>query len=270
MKAGGTVKRVIRPRTEAELCDVIKELSLAEERFLLLGNGSNVVFRSCGFDGSVVLSTALNGLFVDGDTITAQTGASLSAMAYAAAEAGLSGLEFAFGIPGTVGGGVFMNAGAYGGEMKDVLVSVRCCDDMGNIKELTAEELGLSYRHSSFMENGLYILGATVRLQKGDVVEIKARMNENMEKRRTKQPLTYPSCGSAFKRPEGYFAAALIEQCGLKGVSVGGMMVSNKHSGFIINTGDATGDDVEALLKLVQDTVYEKTGVMLETEVRLY
>ncbi len=270
MKAGGVVKCVIRPRDEAEFCAVLKELSLAEERFLVLGNGSNVVFRSAGFDGTVVLTEKLNDVSVEDDTVVASAGASLSLAAYSACEAGLAGLEFAYGIPGTVGGGVFMNAGAYGGEMSDVLVAVRCCDSMGNIVELPKEEMGLAYRHSAFMENGLFVLSAKMKLQRGNRDEIKAKMDENMEKRRYKQPLNWPSCGSAFKRPEGYFAAALIEQCNLKGVSVGGMQVSNKHSGFIINTGGATGDDVEALLELVRKTVLEKTGVELETEVRLY
>lgn len=270
MKAGGTVRRVLRPRDEAELCAVLKELSLADERFLLLGNGSNVVFRSAGFDGTVVLTTELQSVAVEGDTVVAAAGASLTGVALSACAAGLSGLEFAYGIPGTVGGGVFMNAGAYGGEMKDVLVSVRCCDAFGNIKELSVRDMGLSYRHSVFMENGLYILSATMKLKHGAASEIRAKMDENMAKRRDKQPLEWPSCGSAFKRPEGYFAAALIEQCGLKGVSVGGMQVSEKHSGFIINKGGATGDDVAALLELVKNTVHEKTGVVLETEVRLY
>ncbi len=270
MKAGGTVKRVVCPRDEAEFCEVLRELSLAEEKLLVLGNGSNVVFRSCGFDGTVVLTDALNSLHIEGEAVHCGAGVSLTGLALKASTEGLSGLEFAYGIPGTVGGGVFMNAGAYGGEVKDVLLSVRCCDSYGNIKELDASELGLSYRHSDFMENGLYILSATMKLTRGDTQEIKAKMDENMEKRRTKQPLEYPSCGSAFKRPVGSFAAALIEQCGLKGASVGAMQVSEKHSGFIINRGGATGDEVEALLELVKKTVYEKTGVMLETEVRLY
>ncbi len=270
MKAGGVVRRVLRPRTEGELCSVLKELSLAEERFLLLGNGSNVVFRSAGFDGTVVLTGALTEVSVEGTAIVAAAGASLTGVALTACEAGLSGLEFAYGIPGTVGGGVFMNAGAYGGEMADVLSSVRCCDGEGNIFDLPEKELGLRYRHSAFMENGLYILSARLRLSEGDSVVIKARMSENMEKRRTKQPLEYPSCGSAFKRPEGHFAAALIEQCGLKGATVGGMQVSEKHAGFIINKGGATGDDVEGLLDLVKKTVFEQTGVVLEREVRLY
>ena len=270
MKAGGTVRRVIRPRDERELCAVLRELSLDNEKPLLLGNGSNVVFRSCGYDGTVVLTEALSEVSVSGNEIYCGAGASLTGVAVTACENSLSGLEFAYGIPGTVGGGVFMNAGAYGGEMVDVIESVRCCDAEGNVKVLPKEALGLSYRHSAFMENGLYVLGATLRLARGDKDAIRAKMSKNMEKRRTKQPLEYPSCGSAFKRPEGYFAAALIEQCGLKGATVGGMQVSEKHSGFIINKGNATGDDVEALLALVQKTVYEKTGVMLETEVRLY
>ncbi len=270
MKAGGTVRRVACPRDENELCEVIRELSLANEKFLLLGNGSNVVFRSAGFDGTAVLTDALNSVRTEGDRICCGAGASLTGVAVTACENSLSGLEFAYGIPGTVGGGVFMNAGAYGGEIVDVIESVRCCDSMGNITTLGKDELGLSYRHSAFMENGLYILSASFALKSDEREAIRARMSENMEKSRTKQPLEYPSCGSAFKRPEGYFAAALIEQCGLKGVTVGGMQVSEKHSGFIINKGDATGDDVEALLALVKKTVYDKTGVVLETEVRLY
>ncbi len=266
MKVGGKVKRLCRPATEEELVAVLKE---TEGKYLVLGNGSNVVFSSEGFDGTVILTTALCGIEDGENGFICGAGQSLSGAAMHAADRGFKGMEFAFGIPGTVGGAVCMNAGAYGGEMKDVLKSVTCTDKEGNIYVLTAEELRLSYRHSVFMERELYVLSAEFVFDRGSTEEIKAKMAENMARRRDKQPLEYPSCGSTFKRPTGYYAGALIEQCGLKGFSVGGAQVSEKHAGFVINRGGATGDDVISLIKQVQQTVLEQTGVLLETEVKI-
>lgn len=201
--------------------------------------------------------------------MTAGAGLKLSALCTAALEHGLTGLEFAYGIPGTVGGAVYMNAGAYGGEVKDVLQSVRYLTAEGEIREATAAELDLSYRHSAFEENGGCILSACFRLEPGDPGAIKARMNELMAKRLDKQPLDKPSAGSTFKRPAGAFAAALIDQCGLRGYRHGGAAVSEKHCGFVVNLGGATCADVLALCDEVRAIVQEKTGYELEKEIRV-
>lgn len=270
MKVGGKVRRLCRPQTVEDFCGVVAALEADGEEYIILGNGSNVIFGSSGYEGTVVLTTGLTGTTPREGGFFAAAGVSLSAIAAYAADKGLCGLEFAYGIPGTVGGGVYMNAGAYGGEIKDVLVSVLCADRGGRLCTVSAEEAQLSYRHSVFKEKKLYILGAEFRLNEGDKTAVLAKMSENMQKRRDKQPLEYPSCGSTFKRPTGCFAGALIEQCGLKGLSVGGAQVSEKHGGFIINRGGATGDEVIELIRLVQDRVLEKTGVFLETEVEIY
>lgn len=267
MRTGGKVARVCRPASEAELIAALKQ---TEGPFTVLGNGSNVIFSSAGYSGTVLLTEGLNTLVETESGFICGAGLSLSAVAAHAASRGLSGLEFAYGIPGTVGGGVYMNAGAYGGEMKDVVKSIRCADRSGEVISLSAEDAALAYRESVFMRSELYILSAKLVLKSGVAAEINAKMAENMAKRRLKQPLEFPSCGSVFKRPAGHFAGALIEQCGLKGLSVGGAQVSEKHAGFIINRGGATGDDVIALIRRVQSTVFEKTGVRLETEVKIY
>lgn len=266
MKVGGKVKRLCRPATEAELIAVLKE---AKAPFLVLGNGSNVVFSSAGFEGTVILTTELKGIEDTENGFICGAGQSLSGAAMHAADRGFKGMEFAYGIPGTVGGGVYMNAGAYGGEIKDVLKSLTCVDKEGKLYTMDGKEAELSYRHSVFMERPLYILRAEFELEKGNAEEIKAKMADNMARRREKQPLDYPSCGSTFKRPEGHFAGALIEGCGLKGFSVGGAQVSEKHAGFVINRGGATGDEVISLIKEVQQRVLEQTGVFLETEVKI-
>ena len=201
------------------------------------------------------------------DIIECEAGASLAAVCNVALENSLTGLEFAYGIPGSVGGAVFMNAGAYGGEMKDVLLSCRYIDENGKIKELPLEKMELSYRHSFFSERELCITSVKMRLQKGERDKIKDRMDTLMERRRDKQPLEYPSAGSTFKRPEGDFAARLIEVCGLKGTSCGGAEVSTKHSGFVINKGNATFKDVMGVVDTVKQKVKEQTGVTLECEV---
>lgn len=270
MKVGGPISRVCRPQTAEEFCTVVSALEQNGDKYLVLGNGSNVIFSDKGFGGTVVLTTGLTGINDTEKGFYAAAGVSLSAIAAHAADRGLSGLEFAFGIPGTVGGGIYMNAGAYGGEIKDVLSSVHCADKQGNTHVLATDEADLAYRHSAFKQNGLYILGGSFVLAPGDKEAIKAKMAENMGKRRDKQPLEYPSCGSTFKRPVGHYAGALIEQSGLKGAAVGGAQVSEKHAGFVINRGGATGDEVIALIKKVRDTVLEKTGVTLETEVEIY
>lgn len=267
MKAGGKVARVCRPRGEEGF---LRALASAKEPFAVLGRGSNVVFSSAGYAGTVLLTEGLCSLKDTENGFFCGAGLPLSAAALHAAERGLSGLEFAYGIPGSVGGGVYMNAGAYGGEIKDALKSVRCALKDGTVFTLDASDACLAYRESVFQRKPYFILGAEFELKKGDATEIKAKMAENMAKRREKQPLEYPSCGSAFKRPPGAFAGALIEECGLKGFSVGGAQVSEKHAGFVINRGGASGDDVVELLRRVQRIVFEKTGVFLETEVKIY
>lgn len=265
MKIGGKCDLFVEPNSEnclVELLNVCRESSLP---YFILGRGSNLLIKR--FSGVVIaIGSALSTVTVDGNTITAGAGASLSAVCNTALENSLSGMECLYGIPGSVGGALYMNAGAYGGEIKDIVRSARCIDGSGNIAEMTAEEMGLSYRHSVFSENGFCILSVTLELLPRDKAEIKAKMDELMQRRRDKQPLEFPSCGSTFKRPEGYFAAALIEECGLKGCTIGGAQVSEKHSGFVINRGGATFEDVMELVGHIKSAVREQKGVELECE----
>ena len=238
---------------------------------MILGAGSNILAPDQGLD-TVVIETRTNmnqAQRLEDGTITAQCGMTMARLATIAMEHGYTGLEFAHGIPGTVGGGVYMNAGAYGGEMQQVVTNVTAMDRKGHVLELPAEELRLSYRHSRFMEEDLVILSATVRLQKGEREEIRAKMAELMTRRRTSQPLEYPSAGSTFKRPVGGYAAALIEASGLKGFRVGDAQVSEKHAGFVVNRGRATSHDVLELMKQVQEKVQADSGICLEPEVRI-
>ncbi len=251
-----------------------KLLSLCRETntpAFLLGNGSNLLIGDAGIRGVVWRldpKSATATVLDDGETVVCDGGMTLTALCLFARDNGLSGLEFAFGIPGTVGGAAYMNAGAYDGQMADVLVSATVLTPKGEQKTVLAEEMALAYRHSRFMETGDIVLDVTLRLQKKDKEEISARMQELMQRRRDKQPLNFPSAGSFFKRPAGHFAGALIEQCGLKGFAVGGAMVSEKHAGFVVNTGNATASDIVTLAETVMDRVKEETGVILEPEVR--
>lgn len=252
-------------------------------KYYLLGNGSNILFEDAGYHGVVIDTTALKmgiGILENVchpgaapgevyDAVAAGAGLKLSALCTAALENGLTGLEFAYGIPGTVGGAVYMNAGAYGGEMKDVLDKVTYLTQDGQIVTEEAATLDLAYRHSIFEENGGCILSAQFHLKRGDPEAIRARMNELMAKRVEKQPLDKPSAGSTFKRPAGAFAAALIDQCGLRGYRHGGAAVSEKHCGFVVNMGGATCADVLALCDEVRAIVKEKTGYELEKEIRV-
>ena len=269
MRVGGDVRYLFRPESVDALCTLLAELSASDTPYMVIGNASNLLFSDEGYDGAVVATTGIRELFLQSGKITASCGVSLSSLSTFAMEQGKEGLAFAFGIPGTVGGGVYMNAGAYGGEIADCFECAVCADKHGNRVTLSKEELQFSYRHSALMLNGLYLLYAVFDCKDGDKAEIKAAMDKNMAARKAKQPLEYPSCGSAFKRPTGYFAGALIEQAGLKGFSIGGAQVSEKHAGFVINTGDATANDVKALLAHIQKTVYEKDGVTLEPEIRI-
>ena len=237
--------------------------------WFVLGNGSNLLVSDQGYRGVVIqIYKNMNQITVEGTRIYAQAGALLSAVSKKAMEAGLTGMEFASGIPGTLGGAAVMNAGAYGGEMKDILVSVTVLTDEGEQKVLKAEELNLGYRTSIIKERGYIVLDGVLQLQAGNRDAIKTRMEELKVQRVTKQPLEYPSAGSTFKRPEGYFAGKLIEDAGLRGYRVGGAQVSEKHCGFVINTGDETTSDVVQLIHNVQNIIWNKFKVKLEPEVK--
>ena len=269
-KIGGPADVFVQPETEEQLCRVIALCKACDVKYYLLGNGSNILFADEGFSGVVIDVSALDAEIAVEDTVlTAGAGVRLAALCKAALKHGLSGLEFAYGIPGTVGGAVYMNAGAYGGEMKDVLTVVRYLTAEGEVVQASAAELDLSYRHSIFEENGGCILSAQFALQPGNAADIRAKMDELMAKRVDKQPLDKPSAGSTFKRPAGAFAAALIDQCGLRGFRHGGAAVSDKHCGFVVNLGGATCADVLALCDEVRAIVKEKTGYELEKEIRV-
>ena len=268
---GGPVAVMVFPENVEQMQEIFKIAAQFHISPMILGAGSNILAPDQGLD-TVVIETRTNmnqAQRLEDGTITAQCGMTMARLATIAMEHGYTGLEFAHGIPGTVGGGVYMNAGAYGGEMQQVVTNVTAMDRKGHVLELPAEELRLSYRHSRFMEEDLVILSATVRLQKGEREEIRAKMAELMTRRRTSQPLEYPSAGSTFKRPVGGYAAALIEASGLKGLRVGEAQVSEKHAGFVVNRGRATSHDVLELMKQVQEKVQADSGICLEPEVRI-
>lgn len=268
-RIGGPVPLMARPATEEQVVESVKLARESEVPLVVLGNGSNLLVADAGVQAFVVDMTGLNRLERTGEReITAGAGVTLARLAAFAAGEGLAGLEFASGIPGTLGGGVLMNAGAYGGEMVQVVRRTRCLTPEGMVKEIVGEKHDFSYRHSVFSQGEDVILSSVLELQPDNEADIRARMAELAQKRKTKQPLEYPSAGSMFKRPRGYFAAALIEQCGLKGFAVGGAQVSEKHAGFVINRGGATCGDVLSLVEQVQRRVKEQTGVELEMEVR--
>ncbi len=269
-KVGGRCDMLIYPNSTeslAKLCSKCKDISLNS---IILGNGTNVLFNDRGFRGVVfVVSGETGNITVNGDTIVAEAGASLKKLCVTALDNGLTGLEFAYGIPGTVGGAVYMNAGAYGGEIKDVVTEVTASDANGKVITFTKEMLDMGYRKSIFTDSDYVILSAKFKLTEGDRCEIKAKMDDLMLRRKDKQPLEYPSAGSTFKRPEGTYAGLVIEQSGLKGYSVGGAQVSEKHANFVINKGGATATDIINLISDVKKTVKEKTGYDLECEVKL-
>lgn len=271
-RTGGPAAAFLVPEDEGSMLKLLAVLSENEIPFIVLGNGTNVVFRDESLSYCIISTEKLQEIsLTEEGYVSAQAGAALSRVATFAYENSLTGMEFASGIPGSAGGGVLMNAGAYGGELKDIILSVRCCGKNGKyIQELPAEQCDFRYRHSLFQSGDYVILGAVFRLERGEKSGIAAKMKELNARRREKQPLDLPSAGSAFKRPEGHYAAALIEQCGLKGTAVGGAQVSEKHAGFIVNTGTATSADLEALLTLVSDTVKERTGIELQREIILF
>lgn len=269
LRIGGPAKRMALPRSREELVILLGLCEQAHAPSFLLGNGTNLLVADEGLSRVVISTAKLDQIEFDGEEISVDAGVSLARLAVFAWQRELTGLEFAHGIPGSLGGGVVMNAGAYGGELRDVLVSVTAVFPDG-VRTLPVDELGLGYRKSIFLDApDTAVLSARIRLQKGDGAAIKARMDELMAKRRASQPLELPSAGSTFKRPEGHFAGTLIEQCGLKGTRVGGAEVSRKHAGFLVNVGGATCADMLALIETVQHTVFDKTGVRLEPEVRL-
>ena len=269
-KVGGPAELFLSPEDAGQTAKLVRFCEKEEIPVFVLGKGSNILVSDRGIKGAVIYTGKQCGIsLVNENTVRAQSGASLAQLCTFALENSLSGLEFAYGIPGTVGGAVFMNAGAYGGEMKDVLLNSEYVSTDGTSGELDNEAMELSYRHSAYENGNLVITAASVRLAPADRNEIKSTMNDILARRKEKQPLEYPSAGSTFKRPEGNFAGALIEQCGLKGVSVGGAQVSEKHAGFIINRGGATAADILSLIKHVQARVKAQTGVSLETEIRL-
>lgn len=270
-KCGGNASLLITPDSIDTLGKIISFCDSKSIKPFIVGNGSNLLVTDKGIDGVVIkIGSQMSDIkLLDETTIFCEAGASLKSLCMFALENSLSGLEFAFGIPGTLGGAVYMNAGAYGGEMKDVLYSVNHIDNNGNIGEISQDNLDLGYRHSVYTGNGYTITSAILKLKKADKSEIKAAMDDKLQKRKDKQPLEYPSAGSTFKRPEGYFAGTLIQDSGLKGYTVGGAQVSEKHAGFVINKGNATATDVITLIGNVQKIVKDKFGVILETEVKI-
>ncbi|WAM35018.1 UDP-N-acetylmuramate dehydrogenase [Caldicellulosiruptor morganii] len=268
-KIGGMARYIVFPKTAAELGEVIKLARKNQMDWKVLGNFSNVLVSEKGFDGVIITTVRMDFYKIDQNVIEAECGCMISQVAKKACENNLKGLEFAAGIPGTVGGAVYMNAGAYDGEIKDVFEFAEVLDENLNVVKLEKADMRFSYRHSRLKEEKLILLKATFRLQyaqKGDVLPIE-KANEFNRRRREKQPLLYPSAGSIFKRPAGYFAGKLIEDAGLKGYRIGNACISEKHAGFIVNLGGASAEDVRKLIFHAQKTVYEKFGVLLEPEV---
>lgn len=270
-KIGGNAEYFAVPKSESEISLILKYARTYNKRVTVIGNGSNMLVTDKDIDGVFIyIGDKMSDIsLVDETTVRCQSGALLSRVCKFALENSLTGMEASYGIPGSVGGGLYMNAGAYGTEMKDYVVKAEFIKPDGTKGECSAKDMELSYRHSAFSGSGCVITAVYIKLQKGDKTEIKNAMADYMGRRKDKQPLEYPSAGSVFKRPEGYFAGALIEQCGLKGASVGGAAVSEKHAGFIINKGGATCSDVVGLIKLCQDTVLKEKGVKLETEIKV-
>lgn len=270
-RIGGPVRTMAIPGSTGELSRLLALLAEADCRPLIIGNGTNLLVTDRAIARFVIkLGDKLSNMENLGDgRVFAQGGVSLARLASFCAESSLTGLEFAHGIPGTLGGGVCMNAGAYGGELKDVVRRVEYMDRNGRVMEKPIEELDMSYRHSVFSDSDLTVTGCELGLERGDPEKIRDRMRELAEKRRASQPLDRPSAGSTFKRPAGGYAAALIEQAGLKGFSIGGAQVSEKHSGFVINRGGASFEDVLSLMEHIKKSVYEKTGIVLEPEVKI-
>lgn len=269
-KIGGPADIFVMPGNKEELANSIKLCKSEGFKYFVMGNGSNLIVRDKGYRGVIIkVSESMSDIKVEGCKITAEAGALLSVVSKTALNNSLAGLEFASGIPGSLGGAIAMNAGAYGGEMKDVVTKVLCLDTDGNLIEYMNNEMNFGYRKSRVQDEDLIVVEVEIELKEGKYEEVKAYVSELTEKRTSKQPLNLPSAGSVFRRPEGYFAGKLIEDAGLKGLRLGDAQVSEKHSGFIVNLGKATGEDVINLIKVVQKTVSDKFGVKLETEVKI-
>ncbi|PAB58138.1 UDP-N-acetylmuramate dehydrogenase [Anaeromicrobium sediminis] len=269
-KIGGPVDIMILPKTVAEVKHAIKVFKEEEVKYYVMGNGSNLLVADKGIRGAIIkIGDNFNKVDVEDEKITAQAGVLLSALANVALKSSLKTFEFASGIPGTLGGAVTMNAGAYGGEMKDVVTGASVIDKFGNVVYLNNEELGFEYRNSNVQKEGYIVLEVDIQLEKGIYEEIQNTIKDLTKKRTTKQPLSLPSAGSTFKRPPDHFAGKLIQDAGLKGVKVGGAQVSELHSGFIVNVDNATAKDVLDLIRLVQKTVKDKFGVCLNPEVKI-
>ena len=271
-RIGGNAEIMAFPKSREELADILKASALLDSKIVILGAGTNVLAPDAGMSGIVVcLKDALDGMeLLPDNRISLMAGVTMTRAAVFAANHGLSGMEFAHGIPGTVGGGVYMNAGAYGGEICQICEAVEVMSLSGEIRTLTCEEMGFSYRHSVLEDSGEIVISTIFRLIPAEPEAIKAKMKELMAKRSASQPLDLPSAGSAFKRPVGGYAAALIDSAGLKGYTVGGAAISTKHAGFAVNLGGATAADVQKLLQEVSDIVYEQSGILLEPEVRIW
>lgn len=269
-RIGGPVPFMLFPGNTEQIAAVRRAL-YGKCRVLPVGCGSNMLVSDEGVDAVAIhLGKNFSRIEREGETLICEAGATMAQACQAALKNELTGMEFAWGIPGSMGGGAYMNAGAYGGEFSDIVLWCEHVDEKGNIGQFSGEELDYHYRHSVYSGQDFLVTQVAVRLQKGDPGEIRARMDDLLSRRRSKQPLEYPSAGSTFKRPEGAYAAALIEQCGLKGLQVGGAMVSPKHSGFVINCGNATCADVLELIRQVRETVQQQTGYVLEREVELF
>lgn len=270
-KIGGPADIFIKPYNILQLKEIIKNCNNLQIPYNVIGNGTNIIFKDNGFKGAIInISSKMEDIQIENDyEITASAGTTLAKLAYFAMEHSLTGLEFCWGIPGNVGGAVFMNAGAYNREIKDVIINSYYIDNNCNEGFLTKNEMQLGYRYSIYFDNKFIITSAKFKLTPATKQDIKLKMDEFMTKRKLKQPLEFPNAGSIFKRPKGNYAGTLIEQCGLKGFSVGGAEVSKKHAGFIINKGTATAEDVIKLISIVKKTVFEKTGYNLEPEIKI-
>ena len=270
-RAGGPADYFVIPKSSLQVKQVIEICKARKMPWYVVGNGSNLLVGDGGYRGVIIqIYKNLSGVTIEGQSVKAQAGALLSRVGACALQESLAGMEFACGIPGTIGGAVVMNAGAYGGEMKDILSSVTVLKENGEEEVILADQLQMGYRTSVIKEKGYVVLEAVLHLEKGDAGQIAGRMEELKRKRVEKQPLEFPSAGSTFKRPEGYFAGKLIEDAGLKGLTIGGAQVSQKHAGFIINRGGATAQDVRRLVSEIQETVYVRFGVKLECEIEMW
>lgn len=265
-KVGGNAMCVAVPDTVEKAATLIKFLNKNNIKHYFLGNGSNVIFSDEGFDGVIIKTSSLTDVEINGNTVISGAGVLMTVLAKKLQENSLSGLEFCYGIPGNVGGGIYMNAGAYGGEISQCLVSVDYIDENGILHTVSKADCDFSYRHSRFMKEKWLIVSATFEMCEKDGAEMLEFMEDIMQRRKDKQPLDKPSAGSSFKRPVGYFAAALIDECGLKGLTVGGAQVSEKHAGFIVNVGGATCRDIVNLADKVRQIVLQEKGVQLEKE----